>query len=229
MRTKVFEKLPGEAPKVFLPVLEQEGSVPEPKTLEPEAKPAESASKTPAQMARAALKEAAEATKKAEIEAGMTVRDLIRILDWRGLISYDPRQNKYSCWVCGVPFDSASQIKEHFANGVGVPAVDMDALVADAKRARSRAALDARVDRFLGDSGNGNGDEILVAGRCAQRTFYRTVLALCKGQAVKIVPKGKRAWNVANLVKSILDEVSVANADGGVRLSLSLLPKPKAQ
>jgi hypothetical protein len=262
MRTKVFEKLPGEAPKVFLPeILEQETKpATEPETgpiaesagwsrklsEEVEAQPTRTTPTEPAtpatqptnqlseaaQKARAVLKEAWEVSKKAEAEAQMTVRDLIRILDYRGLISYDPRQNRYTCWVCGAPFESAAQIKEHFANGVEVSAVDMDALAADARRARSCAALDARVDRFLGDgdSGDNGGDEVLVVGRCAKGCFYRAVLALCRGRTVKIVPPGKRAWNVATLVKRVIGNgVSAAKADGGVRLSLSLLPKTPAR
>ena len=235
----MYEKQPGEAPKVFLPqVSERETKQPEPEDVgktvpvapsQPAAKPELKTREIPQESVkavRAALRGAMEEAKAAEAEARMTVRDFISVLDMKGLIVLDWRTGKYFCWVCGAPFENAAQIKGHFG-GIGVPKEDMEALVADAKRARSRAALEARVDRFLGESDNE--EEVLMVGKCAKGCFYRAVLALCKGQTVKIVPfkwEWKRAWNVAALVKQILGNgVSETKADDGVRLSLSLLPR----
>ena len=237
---RVYEKQPWEAPKAFLPQVSEQGTK-QPKledagktvpvaSPKPEAKPEPETCEVPREgvkAARAALQGAMKVAKAAEAEAQMTVRDLIRILDTKGLIVLDWRSGKYFCWACGAPFEKSTQIKEHFG-GIGVPEKDMDALVADAKRARSRAALESRVDRFLGASDNG--EEVLVAGKCAKGCLYRAVLALCKGQTVKLVPfrwDWKRAWNVATLVKQILgDGVSEATADDGVRLSLT---QPRSQ
>jgi hypothetical protein len=233
--TKVFEKLPGEAPKVFLPELAETTTKPatEPTIAatptEPVAPATQPALSEAAQKARAALRETAEATKKAEIEARMTARDLTGMLEQVGAIIYDYRTNKYACWTCGTSFGTYGEIKDHFGGKVEVPERDLDALVATAKRARRDATIVSHLDRFGGDNGNGEGStqpEVLVAGRNCQGLFYLVARALCAGRTVKVVPRGKRAWNVAALAKRILgDGVSAVKADGGVCLSLPLLPK----
>ena len=241
----LYRKLPGEAPEVHLPEISEPETKVEAKLEEKRDSKIEAAKleekrgskvetiyaiklgaarkvpKESVQAARAALKGAMEATKESVQAAGMTLRDLVMSLDMVGAIIYDRRVEKYACWTCGAYFETGAQIKAHFEGRVEVPKMDFDALVADAKRARARAVVSSRVDKFLGDIASDNEEEILVSGKCAKGCFYRTVFALSAGRSVEVVPRGKRTRNIVTLVKQIVEGVTSTETSVGVRLSLS--------
>jgi hypothetical protein len=220
MRTKIFEKLPGEAPKWFLPEIQEipraPVEIPEipegiprierpptaPPPEEPKAAPAptEQASEMQesVQAARAVLRPAMQATMQSERDSRETVKDFVRVLHKQGFLVYDSYGNMFSCSACGVVFkeNALGEIKNHFSGSVEIPAADLAPLLADAKRARANAWYDYAIDRFSGDYYEG---EILVAGYHIGGCFYRAVLNLSRGQKVKIVPSRRReGWALAH-------------------------------